>query len=107
MNFQSSFRFAVLFSYRLGLVFILVGGFVLFGQKSGAQSMLSHQTSKGLARAYPGGADEEDLKVQAELKVPSLKTDRRSLQIEVLKTEFKKDVELPVPQAEGEPEAQE
>lgn len=47
-------------------------------------------------RQYPGGADEEDLKVQDELKVPVAKTDRRSIEIQVLRNHFKKDTPGPM-----------
>jgi hypothetical protein len=45
-----------------------------------------------LHRTYPGGADEEDLKVTATLPEAPLKTDARSLQKEVYKALYKQDL---------------
>lgn len=42
------------------------------------------------ARAYPGGQDEEDLKVQEDLRVPTLTVDRRTIEQKVLKGYIKK-----------------
>jgi hypothetical protein len=41
-------------------------------------------------RAYPGGRDEEDLKVQESLPTPTALADRRSIEQKVLKNYFKK-----------------
>ena len=43
-------------------------------------------------RSYPGGADEEELKVQPILHEVVLRTDARSLQKEVYKTLFNQDL---------------
>lgn len=42
-------------------------------------------------RAYPGGVDEDDLKVQPELPTPPLKLDRRTLEQRALQGLLKKD----------------
>ncbi|OFZ17749.1 MAG: hypothetical protein A2Z20_02630 [Bdellovibrionales bacterium RBG_16_40_8] len=41
-------------------------------------------------RVYPGGHDEEDLKVQETLRSPVITVDRRMLEQKVLKNYFKK-----------------
>jgi len=41
-------------------------------------------------RNYPGGRDEEDLKVQENLVAPTVKIDRRMIESKVLKTSSKK-----------------
>ena len=43
-------------------------------------------------RAYPGGADEEDLQIQATLPEASLRTDSRSVQREVYKSLYNQDL---------------
>jgi hypothetical protein len=43
-------------------------------------------------RNYPGGADEEDLRVQAYIPEASLKTDARVIQREVYKSLFNQDL---------------
>lgn len=43
-------------------------------------------------RTYPGGADEEDLQVQAHLPEASLKTDFRSVQRGVYKTLYNQEL---------------
>jgi hypothetical protein len=43
-------------------------------------------------RTYPGGADEEDLQVQARLPEAGLKTDARTLQRGVYKTLYNQDL---------------
>jgi hypothetical protein len=43
-------------------------------------------------RNYPGGADEEDLKVQAHLPEASMKTDFRSVQRGVYKTLYNQEL---------------
>lgn len=43
-------------------------------------------------RNYPGGADEEDLRVQANLPEAPLKTDARSLQREVYKALYNQEL---------------
>jgi hypothetical protein len=43
-------------------------------------------------RTYPGGADEEDLKVQPRLPEASLKTDARSIQKEVFKSLYNQEL---------------
>lgn len=47
------------------------------------------ESSKKL-REYAGGRDEEDLKVQDEIRTPTLTADRRSLEQRVLKSYLKK-----------------
>lgn len=42
-------------------------------------------------RQYPGGADEQDLRVQPELQEPTLKTDRRTFEQNIMKNVFKKN----------------
>jgi hypothetical protein len=43
-------------------------------------------------RNYPGGSDEEDLKVQSSLADAQVKTDSRSLQREVFKSLFNQEL---------------
>lgn len=43
-------------------------------------------------RTYPGGADEEDLKVQTTLPEASLKTDARGIQKEVYKALYNQEL---------------
>ncbi len=43
-------------------------------------------------RSYPGGADEEDLRVQAALPEAALKTDARSVQREVYKALYNQEL---------------
>lgn len=43
-------------------------------------------------RTYPGGADEEDLTVQAQLPEATLKTDARGIQKEVYKSVFNQEL---------------
>lgn len=43
-------------------------------------------------RAYPGGADEEDLRVQAQLPEAALKTDARSIQKDVYRNMFNQEL---------------
>jgi hypothetical protein len=43
-------------------------------------------------RAYPGGADEEDLQVQARIPEAQLKTDARSVQREVYKDLYNQEM---------------
>ena len=43
-------------------------------------------------RAYPGGADEEDLRVQTALPEATLQTDARSLQRDVYKVLYNKEL---------------
>lgn len=50
-------------------------------------------------RQYPGGADEQDLRVQPELADPTLKTDRRSFEQKIMQNIFKKNTTS----NEGEP----
>lgn len=51
-------------------------------------------TSQSLTtkRAYPGGADEEDLRVQPTLPEAALKTDTRSVQREVFKSLYNQEL---------------
>lgn len=56
-------------------------------------------------RDYPGGADEEDIKVQAELPTPPLKVDRKSIEQKALQAFLKKDGSAPA--SEGEPKPDE
>lgn len=61
------------------------------------QPVLSAQAKDVVSqqKAYPGGRDEDDLKVQEELKPTSQTVDRRSIELRILKTHFKKtDAEL-------------
>lgn len=44
-------------------------------------------------RQYPGGRDEEDLKVQEELRTPTATLDRRTIEQKVLKNYLKKPEE--------------
>jgi hypothetical protein len=53
-------------------------------------------------RAYPGGRDEEELKVQESLPTPTTLADRRSIEQKVLKNYFKKADE----EAGSKPKAQ-
>ena len=56
--------------------------------------------TSSVKRTYPGGADEEDLRVQATLPEAALRTDARSIQKEVYKhlynQELKEDSTAPV-----------
>jgi hypothetical protein len=55
-------------------------------------------------RLYPGGRDEEDLKVLAALPESLRKTDERAIQKEVYKTLFNQEL-TDSPDEEAEPEA--
>ncbi len=48
--------------------------------------------SSSLRRTYPGGGDEEDLRVMPSLPEAPLKTDQRSLQKEVYKALYKQEL---------------
>lgn len=73
--------------------------FVFIGSVAQAQNSMNLQkTVVNQQKAYPGGRDEDDLKVQDELKSILQKVDRRSIELRVLKTHFKKtDAELIIP----------
>lgn len=43
-------------------------------------------------RTYPGGADEEDLRIQAQLPEAALKTDARSIQKDVYRNMFNQEL---------------
>lgn len=58
-----------------------------------AVTELSNSSTQKRLKAYPGGADEDEIKVQTELKPPTLTVDRRSIEHRVLKTYFKKSDE--------------
>ena len=53
-------------------------------------SMASAQEPSVSARNYPGGADEQDLKVQPALQDPKMKTDRKTFEQKVMSNIFKK-----------------
>lgn len=48
--------------------------------------------SAATKRTYPGGADEEDLKVLASLPEAAVRTDARSIQKEVFKTLYNQEL---------------
>ena len=48
--------------------------------------------SAATKRTYPGGADEEDLKVLAQLPEAAVRTDARSIQKEVLKALYNQEL---------------
>lgn len=48
--------------------------------------------SSSAKRTYPGGADEEDLKVQSALPEAALRTDARGIQKEVFKTLYNQEL---------------
>ncbi len=83
------------------LIFAL--GLLVFSQLSLAEDFLSEpEPERDLAsvpgptvnakRSYPGGADEEDLQVQATVPEAALHTDARSLQREVYKQLFNQEL---------------
>lgn len=49
-------------------------------------------SSLNIKRSYPGGADEEDLQVQTAIPEAAMHTDARSLQREVFKALFNKEL---------------
>ncbi len=49
-------------------------------------------SSLNVKRSYPGGADEEDLQVQTAIPEAAMHTDARSLQREVFKALFNKEL---------------
>lgn len=66
----------------IGLSFIFLSAFPL--STVVAQSMAQSSAQASAERNYPGGVDEEDLQVQAELNEPTAKMDRRTLERRVL-----------------------
>lgn len=83
---------------------ILVLGLTLFAWSAVADDFLSEpepeperepaaiESTLSAKRTYPGGADEEDLRVQAALPEAALKTDARSIQRDVYKAMFNKEL---------------
>ncbi|MCB0411523.1 MAG: hypothetical protein KDD22_03300 [Bdellovibrionales bacterium] len=72
----------------LSIFGILVGSFYSRKSMAGEMEPLidSSISEKARKRLYPGGRDEEDLKVQAQLSEPALKYDRRTVREEVLRS---------------------
>ncbi len=48
-------------------------------------------SSTAARRQYPGGSDEQDLRVQTEMVDPALKTDRRTFEEKIMQNIFKKN----------------
>lgn len=88
------------FSNMLVGLFVIVQIFAVGAAQASSQqdkTILSERIV-GFKKAYPGGRDEEDLIVQDELKPATQTVDRRSIELHVLKTYFKKtDAELVAP----------
>ncbi|MEK6554600.1 MAG: hypothetical protein AABZ31_05125 [Bdellovibrionota bacterium] len=61
------------------LVFTQFGGFSYAAETAPAN------------RQYPGGIDEQDLRVQTEMTNPTLKTDRRTFEQKIMQNIFKKN----------------
>lgn len=53
---------------------------------------VSPRPNSATHRGYPGGADEDDLQVQAHLPEATMRTDARSLQKDVYKTLFNQEL---------------
>lgn len=62
------------------------------------------EIEKARKRLYPGGRDEEDLKVLAMLPEALKKTDDKTLQKEVYKTLYNQDLKNDTAESGGEPE---
>ncbi len=62
------------------------------------ESSVTSSAQSHRQRNYPGARDEDDIKVQEEQRSPTQTLDRRSIEMKVLKTYFKKtDAELVAP----------
>lgn len=66
---------------------LLIFTFAIMGS---SLTMAADAQAPASARQYPGGADEQDLKVQPELKPPTAKTDRRTMDQKVLQNFLRK-----------------
>ncbi|MGE0764589.1 MAG: hypothetical protein AB7N80_15040 [Bdellovibrionales bacterium] len=62
------------------------------------------EIEKARKRLYPGGRDEEDLKVLASLPESIRKTDERVIQKDVYKTLFNQELKNDAPEEASEPE---
>jgi hypothetical protein len=89
-------------------IFILVG---LFAWSAFAQDLLSEPEPErepaaiapmATKRTYPGGADEEDLRVQSALPEARIATDARTIQREVYKSLYNQDLKDERPENEEE-----
>jgi hypothetical protein len=67
---------------------IILAFTVLYAICSGSVSFAETSSAN---RQYPGGADEQDLRVQTELADPTLKTDRKSFEQKIMQNIFKKN----------------
>jgi hypothetical protein len=74
-------------------------------EKSSTSAIVTKELSVPVIRkqkSYPGGRDEEDIRVQDVLRTPTVVVDRNMIQKKVLKNYFKKTVEdAPVQGPEG------
>ena len=61
---------------------------------------------KAAKRLYPGGRDEEDLKVLSQVPEPGLKVDRQTVQGSVMKSMSGQSSETRTPQSETTSESQ-
>lgn len=68
------------------LVFVSFSGVLASATPSG---VVDEAHERAMKRQYPGGSDEEDLKVQDELVQPKKKYDEKSIEAEVVKSLFK------------------
>jgi hypothetical protein len=69
--------------------------FIIFGLGFSVQvfcSELEPRTDVVKVRAYPGGMDEEDLRVQAQIFTPQRRLDAKMVQAKILKTPGRMEV---------------
>jgi hypothetical protein len=79
---------------------VILAALILFGWFAAAEDVLEMDRdpaslvlpSNAAKRTYPGGADEDDLKVQNSLPEAALRTDARGIQKEVYKTLYNQDL---------------
>ncbi len=90
---------------KLFLLGLLLVNFAVSASEIIAPMTPLNEIERVRKRLYPGGRDEEDLKVMAALPESSRKTDERAIQKEVYKSLFNQELQVDESEESSEPEA--